>query len=75
VFLVFLTDSASHDQSVRFWKWLPDKNIAVPIFVGVGHTRSVEALAVDPNDRMFASGSFDTMLKVWSAGKLTWIFV
>ncbi|CAG0916018.1 unnamed protein product [Notodromas monacha] len=59
--------SASHDQTVRMWKWFPDKNLATAVFNGIGHQRTVEALAIDPNQRMIASGSFDTMLKIWSA--------
>ena len=33
----------------------------------LGHSRSVDCLAVDPTKQYVASGSFDSQLKIWSA--------
>lgn len=56
--------SASHDEAVHVWKWNSKGNKVECIFICRGHCRSVDCL--DVNCDLFASGSFDKMLKIWS---------
>lgn len=59
--------SASHDQTVILYRYVAASNSVECMNVGKGHARSVECVAVDPTKKHVASGSFDTMLKIWSA--------
>ena len=62
--------SGSKDQTIFIWEWNLASNIARPIFTCKGHERAVECIAVSPNGRLLASGSWDNLLKVWSATSL-----
>lgn len=62
--------SGSKDQTIMIWEWDILKNIATCIFVCKGHERAVECVAVSPNGRQLASGSWDNLLKIWSATTL-----
>jgi WD40 repeat protein len=36
--------------------------------MGCGHKRSIECVVTDPMGKMVATGSWDNLLKIWSAG-------
>lgn len=62
--------TGSKDQTILIWEWNITANTAKPIFSCKGHERAVECIAVSPNGRLLASGSWDNLLKVWSASTL-----
>jgi len=62
--------SASKDQTIMIWQWDIKKNKAECIFVCKGHERAIECIDVSPNGKHLASGSWDNLLKVWSASTL-----
>jgi len=66
----FFTFSGSHDQSIRVWDWDIKKGTTNCLQIGRGHERSIECLSVSPDSTRFASGGWDTMLKIWSSGKI-----
>lgn len=59
--------SASHDQTAMLWHWDVQSNKAECRQVCRGHERGVDCVAVSPNGDTLATGSWDTMLKLWSA--------
>lgn len=61
--------SVSQDQTAMIWEWDIVKNIATCIYVCKGHERGVDCVNVSPMAKLFATGSWDTMLKIWSASK------
>ncbi|KAJ6650186.1 Ribosome biogenesis protein WDR12 like [Pseudolycoriella hygida] len=62
--------SASQDQSALIWEWNIEENSAKCVVACKGHERSVESANVSPSAELFATGSWDTLLKIWSAGKI-----
>lgn len=58
--------SASQDQTVMLWEWNIENNAVDCIYVCKGHERGVDSLATSPSTKLLASGSWDTMLKIWS---------
>lgn len=62
--------TGSKDQTVMIWEWEMTKNVAKCIFTCKGHERAVECIAVSPDGRQLASGSWDNLLKIWSATTL-----
>lgn len=62
--------SASQDQTVMIWEWNIGSNAVECIQICKGHERGIDCVSVDPTGQKFASGSWDTMLKIWSACKL-----
>ncbi|XP_075237512.1 ribosome biogenesis protein WDR12 homolog [Lycorma delicatula] len=59
--------SVSHDQSAMLWEWNVSNNSVECIHMCKGHERSVECVSVDPTSQKFATGSWDSLLKIWSA--------
>jgi ribosome biogenesis protein YTM1 len=59
--------SASQDQTVMIWEWDLENNNASCKWICKGHERSVEALRIHPESLKMASGSWDGVIKVWSA--------
>lgn len=60
--------SASQDQTAMIWEWNVETNAVNCVYVCKGHERGIDAIAVNPSSQLMATGSWDTMLKVWSAG-------
>jgi ribosome biogenesis protein YTM1 len=59
--------SASHDQNLNIYTWNREQNSIENINTCKGHERSVECVSVSPSRKHFISGSFDGMVKIWSA--------
>lgn len=62
--------SASQDQTAMIWEWNIEQNTTQCMFVCKGHERGIDSVDVSPSGKLFATGSWDTLLKVWSAGKI-----
>lgn len=67
--------SGSQDQSIRVWDWDIKKGTTNCLQIGRGHERSVECVSVSPDSTRFATGGWDTMLKIWSSGKVVYYFM
>lgn len=61
--------SVSQDQTAMIWEWNIEQNAIQCMYVCKGHERGVDSVDVSPSGKLFATGSWDTLLKVWSAGK------
>ncbi|KAG8187402.1 hypothetical protein JTE90_016946 [Oedothorax gibbosus] len=59
--------STSHDETAILWQWNQVANAVECIHVCKGHARSVDCVAVNSSTNRFATGSYDQMLKIWSA--------
>lgn len=62
--------SGSKDQTIMIWEWDMAKNTAGCIYTCKGHERAVECIAISPDGKQLASGSWDNLLKIWSASTL-----
>lgn len=63
------THSASMDQTCMIWNWDIIKNSVECVHVCKGHKRSVEAVSVNYNKTLMATGAWDNMLLIWSTCK------
>ncbi|XP_061185739.1 ribosome biogenesis protein WDR12 homolog [Saccostrea echinata] len=59
--------SGSHDQTLLIWEWNKQENSVECVHACRGHARSVDCVAVNEEKDKFVSGSWDNMLKLWSA--------
>lgn len=58
--------TCSQDQTAMIWQWNIETNSVECISVCKGHERGIDSIDVSPNGQRFATGSWDTMLKVWT---------
>ena len=58
--------SASQDQNVILWEWNIQQNSVEVMQICKGHERGVDCVDINPDRSKMASGSWDTMLKIWS---------
>ncbi|KAK6620315.1 hypothetical protein RUM44_006716 [Polyplax serrata] len=58
--------SGSSDQTAILWEWKIKGNTVRAINTYKGHERNIESLSVSARKDVFASGGWDSMLKVWS---------
>ncbi|XP_011502838.1 PREDICTED: ribosome biogenesis protein WDR12 homolog isoform X1 [Ceratosolen solmsi marchali] len=58
--------SASQDQTAILWKWNVESNSVETVHICKGHERGLEAVGVNSLSNLMATGSWDTMLKIWS---------
>uniref|UniRef100_A0A023GK11 Ribosome biogenesis protein WDR12 homolog n=1 Tax=Amblyomma triste TaxID=251400 RepID=A0A023GK11_AMBTT len=59
--------STSIDETAMLWQWNRETNAVESVQVCRGHARSVDCVDVSWDESSFATGSYDHMLKVWSA--------
>lgn len=59
--------SASQDQTVMIWEWNIANNSVECVQVCKGHERGVDCIDVSQDKQRLATGSWDTLLKIWSA--------
>lgn len=62
--------SASQDQTVMIWQWNIKNNAVDCICVCKGHERGIDCVATSISKEQIASGSWDSMLKIWSASSV-----
>lgn len=61
--------SASMDQTCMIWSWDIIKNSVECVHICKGHKRSVEAVSINYDKTLMATGAWDNMLFVWSICK------
>nr|XP_039252869.1 ribosome biogenesis protein wdr12-like [Styela clava]XP_039252871.1 ribosome biogenesis protein wdr12-like [Styela clava] len=58
--------SSSQDQSAILWQWEKGEETVKPLFCCRGHSKSVDCVSVHPEMETFATGSWDSSIKLWS---------
>ena len=59
--------SCGQDQVVNMMRWEESSNCVTTVNTCRGHQRSVDTVSVAPDQNSFATGSWDTTVKVWSS--------
>lgn len=57
--------SCSQDQTAMIWRWDIVNNSAECISICKGHERGVDCVDVNQSSNKLATGSWDTLLKIW----------
>uniref|UniRef100_A0A336M4V3 Ribosome biogenesis protein WDR12 homolog n=1 Tax=Culicoides sonorensis TaxID=179676 RepID=A0A336M4V3_CULSO len=58
--------SASQDQTAMIWEWNIRHNSVECVQICKGHERGIDCIDVSSNKEKLATGSWDTLLKIWS---------
>lgn len=58
--------SGAQDQNAMIWEWDLQQNSVECVHVCKGHERGIDSLQVNPRGDRMATGSWDTLVKVWS---------
>ncbi|GAM22584.1 hypothetical protein SAMD00019534_057590 [Acytostelium subglobosum LB1] len=62
--------SGSEDRTIKLWKWSPrTKQLEVQATI-IAHEKDINSLNIAPNDKIFASGSQDSFVKLWNVSDL-----
>lgn len=59
------------DQTCMIWSWDITRNFVECVYVCKGHRRSIEAVSVNYDKTLMATGAWDNMLYIWSTCKYT----
>ncbi|ELT91178.1 hypothetical protein CAPTEDRAFT_178717 [Capitella teleta] len=59
--------TGSHDETLLVWRWNQQTNSLDCVHSCRGHAGSVDTVTVSPNGQRFCTGSWDKLLKIWSA--------
>lgn len=59
--------TTSHDLSAILWHWEAASKKSEAKVIFKGHERGIDSIGVSPNTERFATGGWDTHLKIWSA--------
>lgn len=58
-------NSTSQDQTAVIWDWDITKNSVERMHICKGHEKSVEAVSINQDATLMATGGWDATLKIW----------
>ncbi|KAF2073848.1 hypothetical protein CYY_004844 [Polysphondylium violaceum] len=65
--------TASEDRTIKLWKLAPNESVksgkvqkASAVLTKIAHEKDINAISIAPNDKIFATASQDSYVKIWS---------